>query len=105
MYEKWKKKSHREIGVVSFDDDDDDDRPRPNFKVNRHVKDEIKSPQELKKLNKSKQNIKLKNMNKAKRTQIESKSRKAKKATNSNNNIKKNAMLGKNRKSKIIVRV
>jgi ATP-dependent RNA helicase DDX54/DBP10 len=68
MYDRWKKKSHREVGGISTDGDNS---PRPNFKSNRHVKDELRGPAELAKLQKKKSNIKMKNMTKEKRTSLE----------------------------------
>ena len=74
MYEKWKKKSKREINNDSTmggnNDDADDDRPRPNFKVNTNVKDELKSAPEIRKSRKQKDKLKLKNMEKDKRSQV-----------------------------------
>jgi len=74
MYEKWKKKSKREINNDSAmggnNDDADDDRPRPSFKVNTNVKDELKSAHEIRKSRKQKDKVKLKNMEKDKRSQV-----------------------------------
>ncbi len=77
MYEKWKKKRKREIN--SEDDGHDIDyRKRPNFRVNAHVKDELRSPGQIKKIVKQRDNLKLKNMEKGKRTKIENSIRKRK---------------------------
>ena len=78
MYEKWKKKSRREVTMPGMHNDDDDDRPRPNFKANRGVKDELRSADEIKKMHKDKEKNKMKNMEKGKRTKIERVNKKAK---------------------------
>jgi hypothetical protein len=80
MYEKWKKKTRREVNMPGVGDEGDD-RPRPNFKANRHVKEELRSAQDIRKFKKEKDNKKMKNLSKDKRTKLEGKARKAKKAT------------------------
>lgn len=74
MYEKWQKKTRREVASPGMGDDDDD-RPRPNVKVNSKVKDELKSAAEIRKAQKARADNKLKNMRKDKRKKIESKNR------------------------------
>jgi hypothetical protein len=78
MYEKWKKKTKREISMPGMGDEDD--RPRPNFKFNSKVKDELRSSKDIKKMKDERANLKLKNMSKDKRRKIEGQQRKAKKA-------------------------
>jgi hypothetical protein len=107
MYEKWKKKSHREIGGVLDSAEDDIDRPRPMIKgVNKHAKDELRSVEGIKKLQKTRESNKLKNMKKGKRSAIEAKSKSFKKAAQANGNSRANFQTqGKNRKSKLIIRL
>lgn len=108
LYDKWKKKSRKEIGTIAMDEDDRGDdhrhsRPSPNVKVNRHVKDEVRSHQELKKLHKQKSEMAMKNMRKDKRTSIENANRKKKKAqqTAKTQNYSTSA---RNRRSKVLIR-
>lgn len=101
MYEKWKKKSHREIGGLSAVEDDD--RPRPNVRVNRHVREELRSAQDIRKGKKSAENNKMKNMKKDKRTKFEASARK-KKAVDSNSQRKFSTKAG-SRKTTAILRV
>lgn len=76
MYEKWKKKSRREINVVG--EASDDDGPRPNVRYNKHVKDELRNEEQIRKIQKVRDKNKLKNMNKDKRAQIMKKAKKGK---------------------------
>lgn len=76
MYEKWKKKTKREVSMAGLGSDDDD-RPRPSFKHNTKVPDEIRSAHEVRKLKANKTNLKMKNMEKSKRTKLEAKNRAA----------------------------
>jgi ATP-dependent RNA helicase DDX54/DBP10 len=99
MYEQWKKKSKREVSLAGTADEVDE-RPRPNFRYNTKVPDELRSANDIRKLAKNRDDNKLKNMKKDKRKKIEGKMRKAK-------NAERNAKLGKNRvsmKMKAIVR-
>ena len=61
MYAKWKKKSRREV-VAPGRGDAEDDRAVPNFKANRHVKDEIRTVDVIRKAQRLKDDKKLKNM-------------------------------------------
>lgn len=77
MYAKWQKKRKTEIN--SEDDGKDIDyRKRPNFRVNANVKDELRSPGQIRKIVKERDNMKLKNMEKGKRRKIEGAMRKKK---------------------------
>jgi hypothetical protein len=67
IYNKWVKKSHREVGGF----EDDDSSSRPSFKYNSKVPDELRNAQQVKKLKAAKDNNKLKNMAKDKRKKIE----------------------------------
>jgi hypothetical protein len=123
MYEKWKKKTHREIGGAGADESDlprrrgsqrgkngfEQERgvQRPKFSFNKGVKDELRSAAEIRKLQKTKEKSKLKNTEKGKRAFLEAKNKKAKKiATSSMKSlVEKNLKSqGRNRKSKLIVR-
>ena len=72
MYKKWKQKSHREVNSndVSGDDTARDMRPSPRVRVNTHVRDELKNADQIKKMKREKDKMKLKNMEKDKRRQI-----------------------------------
>lgn len=98
LYEKWKKKSKREI-TTGNTDDDDDLRNRPNFKFNKNVKDELRSAADVRKLHQVKSKNKLKNMEKDKRTAIE---KRMKKTTYQNKKLINN---DKRRKGKVIIRM
>ena len=65
MYEKWKKKTRREVDLIG--NAEIDERPRPNFKFNSKVKSELKNAQDIKSSRKKKDGMKLKNMSKDKR--------------------------------------
>ncbi len=101
LYEKWKKKSHRQVGGLGGEDDDD--RPRPNVKVNRHVKDELRTAVDIRKGKKSSENNKLKNMKKDKRSKFEASARK-KKSADSNSQRKFSTKAG-SRKTTAILRM
>jgi hypothetical protein len=101
MYEKWKKKSRKEIGGVAMEDNDVATRPNPNYRVNTKVKNELRNVVEIKKLQKSRENNKFKNMKKDKRTQFENMNRKKKKEANKSQNYSTTA---RNRRSKVIVK-
>jgi len=77
MYNKWKKRTRREVSAPG-QADHDDDRPMPNVKVNRHLKDELKDINTLRKARKVKDNLKLKNMTKDKRRKVEGAAKKKK---------------------------
>ena len=102
MYEKWKKKTRREIGGSG---DDVDSRPMPNVKVNHKVKDELRTIDQIKTMKANKDNMKVKNMSKDKRTKMEASQRKKKKANQEKYGNKKVNYSGTSRKSKIIVRM
>lgn len=72
MYEKWKKKSHREVGGFASEDSEDryDNKPKPNVRVNTHVKEELRNKEQLQKLHKIRSKNALKNMPKEKRDSI-----------------------------------
>lgn len=82
MYNKWAKRTRREINtdtVTTSRGDDADDRPIPNVKFNKNVRSELKSEQELRKAQKVRQDNLLKNMPKDKRRKIEEAKRAEKK--------------------------
>lgn len=68
MYEKWKKKSRREVEIAGVPEADS--RPRPNAKYNTKVPDELRKPHEIKSLKKKREGMKLKNMSKVKRKSV-----------------------------------
>lgn len=102
MYEKWKKRTRREVGGSG---EDGDYRPMPNVKVNHKVKDEIRSAEQIRSLKATKDNMKVKNMKKDKRGKMESNQRKKKKADQEKYGNKKVNFSGMSRRSKMIVRV
>lgn len=64
IYEKWKKKRHREIGSeygVGGEDDGGGNRGSPNFKHNSKVKSELRNSSEIRKLKSTRENNKVKN--------------------------------------------
>eukprot|EP01036_Dinobryon_divergens_P022559 gene22559-30824_t len=121
MYEKWKKKSHKEIGGEAAEDDHSFGPSRsspssgklhtvPRFKMKNQqgVRDELRSAAEIRKLQKEKSNQKMKNTGKAKRTVLEARNRKAKNESKNSlaSVVKRNLQAqGRNRKSKLIVRM
>ena len=72
MYEKWKKKSHREIEIAGTPEviDFTSSQRNPNFKHNAKVPRELRSAQDIKSLRKKKDQLKLKNMSKVKRKSV-----------------------------------
>jgi len=71
MYSKWKKRTHREVAAPGLASEASTDLSSvPNVKVNRHVRDELKSLDSLKKQRKVKENQKLKNMSKEQRGKV-----------------------------------
>ena len=66
MYAQWQKKTKKEVGGF-----EEEDGPRPKFKHNSKVPDEIRSGQDMRKMQKVKEDMKLKNMPKVKRKKIE----------------------------------
>lgn len=89
LYEKWKLKRRREINDdVSGEDDGNSAEKKdyrkvhktPRLRVNSDVKEELRSKDQIKKLAKKRENLKLKNMEKGKRRVIENKQRAKKKA-------------------------
>ena len=106
MYEKWKKRTRKEVGggtpgVVDFGNDYDD-RPRPNVKVNNKVKDELRSAEDIRKMKSVKDNNKQKNMKKDKRTKFENSARQKKNASAKEAQFKTKAG---SRKTKAILRM
>lgn len=77
LYEEWKKKRKREINDDA--EDDVDWRRRPNMRVNMNVKDEIRRPEQIKKMVAKREDQKLKNTEKGKRRKIEESMRRKKK--------------------------
>ena len=91
MYNKWKKKTRREISAPGGGNDGDGDsggrgggsygsRPNPNFKVNSKVPNELQTAEQIRKSRVYKDNMKNKNMSKDKRTNLEGLARKKKSA-------------------------
>lgn len=103
MYEKWKKRTHKEIG--GNDPDAGPSRAGPNMKVNSKVRDEIRSASEIRAIKEGKDNMKLKNMKKDKRGKIEAASRKKRKANSETYGNKKVQYAGMSKRSKLIVRM
>lgn len=68
MYEKWKKKSKREVGDLSAEGDDY--RPSPNVRYNSGAKSELKTADEIRKDKKLKDRNRVKNMSKEKRRTV-----------------------------------
>ena len=101
MYEKWKKKSKREVNTMGTGDDYDD-RPRPNVKVNRGVRDEVRSADDIRKLRKQGESRKLKNMDKDKRAQMQGKLKK--KAASGKEGGRAMTKAGNSRKTKAVLR-
>eukprot|EP00595_Chromulina_sp_UTEXLB2642_P000652 CAMPEP_0196768594 /NCGR_PEP_ID=MMETSP1095-20130614/42974_1 /TAXON_ID=96789 ORGANISM="Chromulina nebulosa, Strain UTEXLB2642" /NCGR_SAMPLE_ID=MMETSP1095 /ASSEMBLY_ACC=CAM_ASM_000446 /LENGTH=207 /DNA_ID=CAMNT_0042138469 /DNA_START=2002 /DNA_END=2622 /DNA_ORIENTATION=+ len=75
MYEKWKKKNHREIGVYNGVDNDDnyDNKPKPRYKVNNDIKNELKTIEQIKKEKNIKDKNAIKNLSKDKRAIVRKK--------------------------------
>ena len=96
LYNKWKKRTRREISLLGADESE-----RPKVKINAHVKSELRSAAEIRKLKKEKANVALKNMSRDKRKRIESRMKKKKKAMNTS---KANVTKAGNRRVKIVVR-
>lgn len=103
MYEKWKKRTHKEIG--GNDPDAGTTRMGPNVKVNTKVRDELRSATEIRSLKAGKDNMKLKNMKKDKRGKVEAGMRKKRKANQETYGNKKVMHAGMSRRSKLVVRV
>jgi superfamily II DNA/RNA helicase len=84
MYNKWAKKTHREINTfkvmadIGQDTFHDMDGKVPNFKNNLDVPSELKNEQEIRKNKKVKENLRIKNLPKEKRRGIENAGRKKK---------------------------
>jgi hypothetical protein len=72
MYEAWKKKTKREVSIPG-QGIEIDDRPRPNVKYNAHVKDELRSAGEIRKVKTKRDDNRLKNMNKDARKKLQGK--------------------------------
>jgi len=104
MYEKWKKRTRREIGGAADDEPKNAQRGMPNMKVNSKVKDELRSVADIRKFKDTKDNNKLKNTKKDKRKQIEAAGRQKKKARQEKFGVAKvNAVTS--RRSKLVVRM
>lgn len=69
MYNDWKKKTRREVTIAGTGDEDYG-QPKPNWRHNRKVPEELKNAQQIRKAHKEKDNMKLKNMSKEKRKSI-----------------------------------
>jgi hypothetical protein len=74
MYEKWKKKTKKEVGGENAVEMD---RPTPNVRVNKHVSDELKSAEQIRKVKVAKAKNKEKNMEKDKRAKLQNDRKKA----------------------------
>lgn len=112
MYEKWKKRTRREVGNLSEDsgpthnyNNNNNNSRGPNIRVNTKVRDELRSASEIKKLKGKKDDLKMKNMRKDKRTKLEATQRKNRKSNFEKYGNKKLNGAGASRKSKLIVRV
>ena len=110
MYEKWKKRTRREVGNLSEDSGpthnyNNNNSRGPNIRVNTKVRDELRSASEIKKLKGKKDDLKMKNMRKDKRTKLEATQRKNRKSNFEKYGNKKLNGAGASRKSKLIVRV
>lgn len=117
LYKKWKAKTHREINTTAeanegggdedyresggYKNNNNKDTRRPNMKVNRNVKDEIRSADEIRKIQKKRDSNKLKNMSKDKRKQVLSKIKKTNKVQQQD---RMSSMNRGNKRSKVIVR-
>jgi hypothetical protein len=77
LYDEWKKKRKMEINSNDVEDDTDY-RNMPQMRVNAHLKDELRNPQEIKKIVAKRENLKMKNMEKGKRRKVEANQRKKK---------------------------
>lgn len=69
MYNDWKKKTRREVSIAGTGDEDYG-QPKPNWRHNRNVPEELKNAQQIRKAHKDKDNMKLKNMSKEKRKSV-----------------------------------
>ena len=76
MYNEWKKKTRREVNI-SGADDEDYSKPKPDWRVNRKVPEELKNAQQIRKAHKEKEKMNLKNMSKDKRRSILGKKKKS----------------------------
>ena len=103
MYEKWKKKTRREVG--SEGGEESAYRAGPNIKVNSKVKDELRTGAQIRSIKSTKDNMKVKNMSKEKRSKMEAGQRKKKQADYAKYGNKKVNYAGQSRRSKMIVRV
>ena len=101
MYEAWKKKSKKEISLPGTGVEIDT-RARPNMKYNSHVKDELRSAGDIRKMRATRDDNKLKNMSKEKRKTVEGKKKKGQ-GKYVPNKLKTN-MNGPNRRMKAIIR-
>ncbi len=109
MYESWKKRSRKEVSLAGTGAEADW-RPRPNVKVNSHVRDELRSSKDIRKLRDEQKDNKKKNLSKDKRKQLDGRSKKRNADAGGMSKMSpkqlrlKNNMCGPNRKMKVIVR-
>lgn len=111
LYKKWKAKTHRDIDNPTKDSVGDEDyrsnrnskyeSSHPNMKVNRHLKDEIRTADEIRKIQKKRDSNKLKNMSKDQRKQVLTKMKKTNKLQQQD---RISSMNRGNKRSKVIVR-
>ncbi len=87
MYNKWVKKTHREINTfkvmsdigTDYGDNGANGRPMPKWKHNMDVPSELKNEDQIRKEHKIKDNLKMKNLPKEKRKSMEAAAKKKKK--------------------------
>ena len=96
MYKQWMKKTKKEVGG---DHAEEMDRPTPNVRVNKHVKDELKTSGEIKKAKATKAKNIERNMEKGKRQKLRRDRRKAQEEANT-----KRIKLTTSRKSRAYIR-
>eukprot|EP00605_Chrysophyceae_sp_TOSAG23-4_P002350 GSChrysophyteH1.ASY1.ANO1.2598.1 assembled CDS len=87
IYNKWTKKTHREINTFKVMSDigtdygnGADGRPIPKFKHNLDVPSELKTEEQIRKAKKEHENLRIKNLPKAKRKSMEHAAKKKKRA-------------------------
>lgn len=100
LYEKWKKRTRREVGGEEAPDFEE----RPNFKHNRGVREEVRSAAQVRQAQEKRRDLQLKNMPKDKRKKIEAALRKKKQQQGQKADFLKQNAVGMRRKAKIIVR-
>lgn len=97
MYNKWKKRTRKEIDSANLYNDSYPDRPVPNAKYNSKVPNELRSAQQIKVIRKDRDKSKLKNMGKDKRNAVMKKNKRPK------NDVRLGTKAG-NRKVKVVMR-